>query len=122
MSGWLYSDKALKPFGYAAWIVVATGAFMAFMLTPWFWHLEAIQSSKLALRIIGGSLGVLGAPAALLIMFGMTSHCLRRKDCSRSDKLLWFLFFFATAWFGAALYFFSVYQPIARRTRLVSSV
>ena len=121
MSRWLYSEKAFKLFQYCASIMVVLGIFMAFMSTPWFWRLDAIPRADLPLRILGGALGVLGGPAALVIWFGMTACCMRDRTSSIGDKVLWFIVFFATAWFGSAVYFFSVYRPQVRRTGFAPS-
>lgn len=83
---------------------------MAFMLTPWFSQVEAHPTSDLLLRIMGALLGVLGAPASLIILFGMMAFCVGQDNSATGIKTLWFLLFFVTAPFGAALYFFAVYK------------
>jgi len=55
-------------------------------------------------------LGVLGAPASMVILFGMMAFCLSEDNSSTSTKILWFVFFFFTAPFGTAVYFFGVYR------------
>jgi len=86
------------------------GIFMIFMLTPWFSQIEATHKGELLLRILGGTVGVLGAPATLVILFGMMTFCAREDNASAGMKFFWFVFFFFTAPFGAAVYFFSVYR------------
>ena len=110
MSGWLLSEKACTLFLYSAWIVLCMGIFMVFMATPWFWQIDSFRVGDLVLRVLGGALGVAGAPAALILWFGMVEFCLRHDKSPVSDKILWFLVFFATACFEAALYFFVVYR------------
>jgi hypothetical protein len=83
---------------------------MGFMPTPWFSQIAAMPRGMLLLRILGGTLGVLGAPAALVIWSGMVAFCVREDHSPASIKMFWFVFFFITAWFGAAVYFFSVYR------------
>jgi len=122
MSGWLRSEKACTLFLYSAWIVVCVGIFMAFMLTPWFSQVEAIPRADLALRILAAPLGVLAAPASLVILFGMIAYCVREDKSSIGTKVLWLILFFATACFGATFYFFSVYRPRVRTTGSASSV
>lgn len=114
MSGWLRSDKACKLFLYSAWIVVCMGVFMAFMLTPWFRQIDSFRAGDLILPVLGGTAGVAGAPAALILLFGMAEFCLREDKSPIGDKILWFIAFFFTACFGAALYFFVVYRKRVR--------
>jgi len=126
MPGWLRPEKAYKLFLYSAWTVVCVGIFMAFMATPWFWQIDSLRTWDLVLRVLGGALGIVGAPAALILWFGMAEFCLRHDNSPTSDKILWFVVFFATAWFGSALYFFIVYrkraQGLARVTAPRNSV
>jgi len=110
VSRWIRSQKAFSLFRYAAWIVVSTGLFIAFMLTPWFSQIGAMPRGQLLLRILGGTVGILGAPASLLIWSGMVAFCVREDDSPASAKIFWFALFFIAAWFGAAAYFFTVYR------------
>jgi hypothetical protein len=107
-SRWLLSNRTRALFLYSSWVVVCVGMFMLFMLSPWFQQVQVAPHGKLALQILGGALGVLGAPAGLIIWFGMVMFCVREDRAS--SKLFWFVLFFATAWFGAAIYFFVVYR------------
>jgi hypothetical protein len=90
------------------------GVFMAFMLTPWFSKIAASPGGLLVLRILGGSVGLLGAPASLVILFGMMAFCAREDSSPTSTKILWFVFFFFTAPFGTVVYFFGVYRKQAQ--------
>ncbi len=65
---------------------------------------------KLVLQILAIPSAFLGAPAALLIIFGMAIHCLSKSDFSLGTKILWSIFAFLTAPFWAAIYFFTVYK------------
>lgn len=112
-TSWLASKTMYSLFFYSSWVVVFLGIFMAFMVTPWFQQIEAIPGGELFLRVLGGALGVAGAPAALIILFGMALFCGLVDRSSVGTKLLWFFFFFATACFGAAIYFFGVYRKLA---------
>jgi hypothetical protein len=110
MPQWLQSGKANTLFLYSARVVMCMGAFMIFMLTPWFSQIEAIPKIQLLLRVLGGALGIVGVPASLVIWFGMVIFCVRDDRSPISTKIFWFILFFATAWFGAAAYFFKVYK------------
>jgi hypothetical protein len=110
MSRWLLSSKANTAFLYSSWIVVCMGSFMIFMMTPWFSQIEAMPRGVFLLRILGGVSGVVGAPASMIILLGMAAFCWREDRSEVSVKILWFILFFATACFGAAVYFFYVYR------------
>jgi nitrate reductase gamma subunit len=110
MSQWLRSSKASTLFLYSAWIVVCMGVFVIFMLTPWFQQIEALPKGEISLRVLGGAIGVVGSLASLIILFGMAVFCAREDRSTISSKILWFILFFATACFGAAAYFFTVYR------------
>lgn len=114
MSAWLQSEKAFGLFRYTAWVVMYLGVFMAFMWTPWFHQIDSSRAGDIVLRVLGGASGVAGAPAALILLFGMVEFCLRHDKSTVGDKTLWFIAFFVTACFGAALYFFIVYRKQVR--------
>ena len=114
MAAWLKSEKAQSLFLWSARIVVCVGIFMAFMATPWFWRIESFRIGEILLRGLGGALGILGAPAAIFLLFGMAEFYFRHDRSPSSDKALWFIVVLGTAWFGAALYFFTVYQKQVR--------
>ncbi len=105
MVAWLRSEKASALFLYSAWAVVCAGLFMLFMLTPWFPEIETMRRGEVLLRILGGVLGVLGAPASLVIWIGMIVYCARNDHSPIRVKAFWLILFFTTAWFGAAVYF-----------------
>lgn len=109
-TSWLRSEKARRLFSLSAWIVVGVGVFMTFMLTPWFEQIESARGGVLFLRLLGAPLGILGAPASLILLFGMMAFCVREDRSSTSTKVLWFVLFLITAFFGAAAYFFVVYR------------
>jgi hypothetical protein len=121
MIAWLRSEKASALFLYSAWVVVCAGLFMLFMLTPWFPEIEAMPKGELPLRILGGVLGVLGAPAALVIWTGMIVYCARIDTSAVGLKTFWFILFCTTAWFGAAVYFFTVYRRDVHAAKLLAS-
>ena len=110
MSSWLVSKKANAIFLYSSWLIVYTGIFMAFMLTPWFRQIDAVPMGKLVLQILTSPSAFFGAPAALIIIIGMAIHCISNGDFSIGTKILWSTFAFLTTPFGAAIYFFTVYK------------
>ena len=115
MTQWLRSNKANTLFLYSAWVVVCVGTFLIFLMTPWFDQIDKVPSSDFLLRILGGALGVVGAPASLIILFGMAIFCVHEDRSPISAKVFWFIVFFATACFGAVAYFFRVYRKQVRR-------
>jgi len=119
MSQWLQSSKTRKLFLYSAWVVVCVGIFMIFMLTPWFSEIEARPRADLFLRILAFPVAILAAPASLIIWFGMAAFCIFEDRSSVSVKIWWFVLFFTTAFFGAAVYFFKVYRKQVEGTATV---
>ncbi len=118
MSQWLQSERARTLFLYSSWAVVSMGLFMVFMFTPWFRQVEALPRGDILLRVLGGALGVVGAPASLIVLFGMAFFCVREDPSPVSVKVLWFILFLVTACFGAAVYFFTVYRRQAGGSHL----
>jgi hypothetical protein len=86
------------------------GFFMLFMLTPLFHRIEALPNGVLILRVLVAPLAVLGAPASLIICFGMVAFYITEDRSSTSAKIFWCLLFFLGAPFASAAYFFSVYR------------
>jgi hypothetical protein len=70
---------------------------MAFMLTPWLSQIESLPEAEFMLRILGALLGVLGAPASLIIWIGMLLFCAREDDSRISSKAFWFILFSSLA-------------------------
>jgi hypothetical protein len=86
------------------------GIFMLFLVSPWFKDVQALPKANLALEVLGGTLGVVGAVAAIVIWFGMLTFCFCEDDSPLRAKILWVFLFFVAAWFGSAAYFFRVYR------------
>jgi hypothetical protein len=110
MSRSLTSNRARTVFFYSSWVVVCMGIFMIFMLTPWFQQIEMLPKGKMFLQALGGAVGIVGAPASLIILFGMAVFCIREDGSRLRTKIFWFVLFLTTACFGAAAYFFKVYR------------
>jgi len=60
--------------------------------------------------MLGGSIGVATVIAGPVLFLGMAIFCVIKDHSPRYIKILWFLAFFATSFFGSALYFFVVYR------------
>jgi hypothetical protein len=98
------------------------GVFVVFMLTPWFGQIDALPKGDIVLRVLGGTSGIVGSPASIILWFGMVAFCLSEDPSPVSHKVLWFLLFFATASFGSAAYFFMVYKKqVPGATTVLSS-
>jgi hypothetical protein len=111
---WLVSRRTYNLFLYSSWTVVYLGTFMLFMSTPYFQRVESMTHGDIVLKMLAIPLAILGAPAALFILFGMAIFCVRMDRSSVGTKVSWFLLFFFTAPFGSALYFFLVYKKQAK--------
>ena len=99
-----------RVFRYCAWVVTAVGIFVLLMPTPLFDAVRNTAAGDAALRVMGAVLGIMGAPAALIIWFGMLIFLFQEDRSTRGTKVLWFIVFFLTACFGSTAYFFSVYR------------
>ncbi len=120
MVGLLRSSKAQTLFSYSSWITLTVGIFMVFMVTPWFGVVKSIQGGEVVLRFCGAVLGVLGAPAALIIWLGMTVYCVADDSSSKFNKAVWCVLFFVIACFASAIYFFAVYRKQVQRTPAIT--
>jgi hypothetical protein len=105
---WLRSNNIRVVFLYSSWIVLCMGLLMTFMLTPWFQEIEAVPTYDLVLRIFAFPLALLGAPASLVLWFGMVAFLIREDRSPGRVKVLWFVLFFTPSIFGAAFHFFKV--------------
>lgn len=117
----LVSKRKYALFLYSAWVVVCMGLLIGFMLTPIFHQIDVGAKRYIFMQILGGVLGFVGVPASIIIFFGMASFCIREDVSPIGIKVLWFIFFFATAWFGAAVYFFTVYKKQVTVTAISNS-
>ena len=110
MSKWVRSNTAHIIFRYSSVTVLLVGIFFVLMMTPWFARLEAVHLGDIGLRVIGGCLGILGAPAGLIIWFGMLVFCLTEDRSGTTSRILWCCLFLAAAFFASSVYFFTVYR------------
>lgn len=90
--------------------MIFAGAFFVFMVTPWFREIEAIPLAVLFLRILGGTLGVVGVPATMILWGGMAIYCVAEDRCPLGTKVSWFILFFLAGPFGSVAYYFFVYR------------
>lgn len=119
------SNRIPRLYSYSSWAVVCVGLFMIFLFTPWFHYVETMSGGALLVRVLGGALGIVGAPAAMIIWFGMTFFCAREDRSPVSVRIQWFIVFLVAGPFGSAIYFFRVYRrqvrggslPLAQRVR-----
>ena len=109
-NSWLESKTMFVLFSCSAWVVVCWGIFMIFCLIYQFQQNKTFQTDNLIAVVLGGVFTVVSIIAFLIIIFGMAFHCLSKSDFSIGTKILWSLFAFLTAPFGAAIYFFTVYK------------
>lgn len=109
MSRRVRSNKVPVLYFYSSWAVVCLAILMLFALTPWSKQVESLRGIKPLLYLLGGTVGVVGVPASIIIFLGMVVFCVRGDPSPIHVKILWFILFFATAMFGAVVYFFTVY-------------
>lgn len=104
------SNKVPALYSYSAWAVVCSGVLMLFALTPWSKQIGSLPGIKPFLYLLGGVVGLAVVPALVIILLGMMIFCVREDHSPLHVKIFWFIVFFATGWFGAAVYFFTVYR------------
>lgn len=120
-NSWLESKTMFALFSCSAWVVVCWGILMIFCLTFWFQQTKTFQSDNLIVLILDVAFVVVSIVAFLIIISGMAIHCLSKSDFSISTKILWSIFAFLTAPFGAAIYFFTVYKKQMKILREASN-
>ena len=98
-----------KVFQFCSWMCVSLMCFFAFLASPLFALADTSHIADIALRFLGTILGIAGAPAALLLIFGMAIDCIREERLTHAAKTIWFIAFITTAFLGASMYFFFVY-------------
>lgn len=107
---WIESKAMFTLFSCSAWVVVCWGIFIIFFLTFWGHQTKSFRTDNLIVVGLGIALFVVIAIAVLVIIFGMAFHCLSNRGFSVGTKILWSIFAFLTAPFGATIYFFAVYK------------
>lgn len=103
----LCGRTAYRVFRFAAWWTAAVALFLVVLLAS-YENTASNELLRITFQVLGGILGCVGAFAGIIIFFGMLTYLLRLDHSSR--KVFWLLMFLATAWFGSALYFFTVYR------------
>jgi hypothetical protein len=114
MSRWLESKTMYMLFSCSAWVVVCLGIFMIFCLIYQFLQNKIFETDNLIAVVLGGAFIVVSSMALLIIIVGMAIHCLSNSNFSFGTKILWSIFAFFTAPFGAMIYFFTVYKKQAK--------
>jgi multisubunit Na+/H+ antiporter MnhG subunit len=120
-SFWLESKTMFTLFSCSAWVVVCWGILMIFGLIFGSQQTKSFQGDNLIGLILVGAFTVVSIIAFLSIIFGMAIHCLSNRDFSIGTKILWSIFAFLTAPFGAAIYFFTVYKKQRKIHREVAN-
>jgi hypothetical protein len=94
---------------FCAWWIVLLAIFLV-LVWPAYDLIAAHPLELLAIRIIGGFLGVVGSIAAVAISFGMLWYLVRYDRASVKSRVIWFMIFGLTFFFGSTAYFFAVYR------------
>src|SRR5260370_1077605 len=102
--------RIYRLFSWGAWLVVATGVFVAWMKTPFFVQFNSPSWLFFPVALLGASLALFGIPAALILWGAMGYYCSLNSRLSKGARIAWFLLFFTIGWYGSALYFFTVYR------------
>jgi hypothetical protein len=105
----LTGSRAYRLFKWSAIWMGLVVTFLA-LIVPLHDRIESNDIARLAFRVAGGCLGVVGAFAAFIIFFGMLIYLFRYDTSATKTKILWLVLFLATAWFGSSIYFWAVYR------------
>ena len=106
----LPSRKTYLLVSWCAWLVVATGVFVAWTATPVFVQPSPNSWLFYPVVLVAASLLLFGIPAALILWGVMGYHCSLNPRISKGARVAWFLLFFTIGFYGSALYFFAVYR------------
>jgi hypothetical protein len=106
----LPSRRIYLLFSWCAWLVVATGVFVAWFKTPFFAQFNFHSWLLFPVALVAALLVLFGIPAAFILWGAMGYYCSLNSRISKGARFAWFLLFFTTGWYGSALYFFTVYR------------
>lgn len=105
---WLRSSNAAS-------IFVVCSAFTLALVPVLFGRVQ--RGGSFAYQAFWGSVGVVGAPATILLWVGMWKYWAQVDDAGRWAKRFWFLILLVGLWYGSVLYCYLVYLPQRRRMR-----
>jgi len=105
--GLLRSRWAYRAFLFSAWCAALVAILLLVVLTSYD-HISSNHIAFLTARVLGALLGVVGAPASMLLFVGMFVYLF--KWDRESSRTLWTLTFVLTGFLGSSLYFFVVYR------------
>jgi len=88
--------------------MVPLGLMFLIAFTPVYDAITANTTGRIGFQVIGGCVGIIGAPAGIVIFLGMLAYLFLFDRTSW--KLLWVIVFLFTAWFGSSIYFLAVYR------------
>jgi hypothetical protein len=74
-------------FSWCAWLVVATGVFVAWMKTPFFVQVNSPSWLLLPVALLGALLALFGIPAGLILWGAMGYYCSRNSRVSKGQEL-----------------------------------
>ena len=101
----------------ARWTIAIGGFFVVFFLVALastLFGFPGIMDSE-PISVLLGIFAIAGAAAGATIFLGMFAYLLTCHESS--PKGLWVLVFLLTGWYGAAFYFFKVYQKQVNQPR-----
>jgi hypothetical protein len=116
-STWLESRPMLFIFSWSAWIVICLGVLTLFAII-WGGQWKSSPVNDIVGWTAFSAFCLVGI-AILIFILGMAIHCLLNRELSVGAKILWSIFAFLTAPFGAAIYFFAVYTKQRKSHREV---
>ncbi len=104
---WLQGRQAVRMFLVAVLLVLA--------ITPIWLRLADPARMPPVLRALYTIIAMVGTVATFFLWFGMWRYWVRLDDSPRMAKRLWFVILLFGLWWGACLYYLSVYRPQVTR-------
>jgi hypothetical protein len=108
-SDWLVRPRSVALFTLASVIMLTAGAIMLALYLTDAKTISLLETST-AFRTFCGVLGLVAAPSGIYVLVGMLWYWAKLDTSTPLQKMLWFLLFLVTGFFGTAIYSITVYR------------
>lgn len=106
----ILSDKAARIFRFCAWWTVLECVVVGVLLLFPAAAPHGLSVLGVLTSLFLGIVGMVGAVATLLLLFGMLVHAVKFSGFSRLSKFIWIVVLILIAPLGEVIYFFAVYE------------
>lgn len=111
---WLTKSETARLFLVASVVVVLSLGFGFGLYGLSHTSVFSFLEGSIIFRIFYASIGVIAAPSAILVLFGMLWYWAKLDSSPKLNKGLWFAFFLVTGFLGLSIYSLLVYQKRIR--------